>query len=126
MTTNPNAFFRPCKDLLCISGRLLRPALTTCSSVGRPKHLRVMAGAIEGDTFIGKKAQELRGLLRIKYPMTHGVVTDWDDMEKIWAYVYEEELKILSEEVSCHAYDAAPLRKRQTSGPVVPASSPFD
>lgn len=33
---------------------------------GRPKHTRVMAGAVEGDTFVGKKAQELRGLLRIK------------------------------------------------------------
>ncbi|KAI8817202.1 actin-like protein [Fimicolochytrium jonesii] len=68
------------------------------SFVGRPKHLRVMAGAVEGDTFIGKKAQELRGLLRIKYPMAHGVVTDWDDMERIWGFVYEEELRILSEE----------------------------
>ncbi|KAI8908125.1 hypothetical protein PhCBS80983_g04564 [Powellomyces hirtus] len=68
------------------------------SFVGRPKHLRVMAGAVEGDTFIGKKAQELRGLLRIKYPITHGIVTDWDDMERIWGFVYEEELRILSEE----------------------------
>lgn len=25
-----------------------------------------MAGAVEGDTFVGRKAQELRGLLRIK------------------------------------------------------------
>lgn len=36
------------------------------TSLGRPKHTRVMAGAVEGDTFIGSKAQELRGLLRIK------------------------------------------------------------
>lgn len=36
------------------------------SLAGRPKHTRVMAGAVEGDTFVGKKAQELRGLLRIK------------------------------------------------------------
>lgn len=35
-------------------------------SAGRPKHTRVMAGAVEGDTFVGRKAQELRGLLRIK------------------------------------------------------------
>ena len=58
-----------------------------------------MAGAIEGDVFIGRKAQELRGLLKIRYPMTHGIVTDWDDMEKIWSYVYSEELRTLSEEV---------------------------
>jgi centractin len=71
-------------------------------SVGRPKHIRIMAGALEGETFIGKKAQEFRGLLKIKYPMEHGVVTDWDDMERIWNYVYSEELQTLSEEVLFH------------------------
>ena len=70
-------------------------------SVGRPKHVRVMAGALEGDVFIGRKAQEARGLLKIKYPMEHGIVTDWDDMERIWSWVYAEELGTLSEEVCC-------------------------
>lgn len=68
------------------------------SFVGRPKHPRVMAGAVEGDLFIGRKAQELRGLLKIKYPMEHGIVTDWDDMERIWSFVYTDELRTLSEE----------------------------
>ncbi|KAI9753495.1 MAG: Actin-like protein [Chaenotheca gracillima] len=68
------------------------------SFVGRPKHTRVLAGALEGDVFIGQRAQDLRGLLKIKYPLEHGIVTDWDDMEKIWQYVYTEELKTLSEE----------------------------
>jgi centractin len=58
-----------------------------------------MAGALEGDVFIGRKAQEFRGLLKIKYPMEHGIVTDWDDMERIWNWVYAEELGTLSEEV---------------------------
>lgn len=71
------------------------------SFVGRPKHLRVLAGALEGEVFIGQKAaSELRGLLKIRYPLEHGIVTDWDDMEKIWGYVYDEGLKTLSEEVS--------------------------
>jgi hypothetical protein len=60
-----------------------------------------MAGALEGDVFIGRKAQEFRGLLKIKYPMEHGIVTDWDDMERIWNWVYAEELGTLSEEVRC-------------------------
>ena len=58
-----------------------------------------MAGAIQDNLFIGKRAQEFRGLLKIKYPMEHGVVTDWDDMERIWGWVYAEGLKALSEEV---------------------------
>ncbi|CAJ0539027.1 hypothetical protein HG530_007620 [Fusarium avenaceum] len=69
------------------------------SWVGRPKHLRVLAGALEGEVFIGQKAAtELRGLLKIRYPLEHGIVTDWDDMERIWEYVYGEGLKTLSEE----------------------------
>jgi actin-related protein len=74
-------------------------SLLNSNSVGRPKHTRVMAGALEGDVFIGRKAQEFRGLLKIKYPMEHGIVTDWDDMERIWNWVYAEELGTLSEEV---------------------------
>ena len=31
--------------------------------------------------------------------MEHGIVTDWDDMERIWSWVYAEELGTLSEEV---------------------------
>ncbi|KAJ3325724.1 Actin-2 [Boothiomyces sp. JEL0866] len=68
------------------------------SIVGKPKHYRAMAGATEGEFFVGNKAQELRGLLSINYPMEHGIVTDWNDMEKLWQHVYSEELKILSEE----------------------------
>jgi centractin len=70
------------------------------SYVGRPKHIRAMAGALEGDVFIGPRAQELRGLLKINYPLEHGIVTDWDDMERIWQWVWSEGLKTLSEDVS--------------------------
>lgn len=68
-------------------------------SIGRPKHVRVMAGALEGDVFIGPKAEEHRGLLSIRYPMEHGIVTDWNDMEKIWTYIYsKDQLSTFSEE----------------------------
>lgn len=43
-----------------------RRCTRSADRAGRPKHTRVMAGAVEGDCFIGSKAQELRGLLRIK------------------------------------------------------------
>ncbi|PWN95594.1 putative centractin [Tilletiopsis washingtonensis] len=58
--------------------------------VGRVKHQRAMPGALEGNNFVGQKAQSLRGLLRIKYPMEHGIVTDWNDMELIYNHVYSE------------------------------------
>lgn len=93
------------------------------SFVGRPKHLRVLAGALEGEVFIGQRAAtELRGLLKIRYPLEHGIVTDWDDMEKIWAYVYDEGLKTLSEEVGlamgpCVCPSGLWLTKRKASRP---------
>lgn len=58
-----------------------------------------MVGAEDGDTFIGDQAQELRGLLKLHYPIDHGIVTDWADMERIWNHVYDNELRVLSEEV---------------------------
>lgn len=98
-----NAFSRLCAFLrlgapLTASSHGLTSSIAQ-HSVGRPKHVRVMAGGLEGDVFIGRRAQEYRGLLKIKYPMEHGIVTDWDDMERIWNWIYTEELGTLSEEV---------------------------
>ena len=44
--------------------------------------------------------QEHRGLLTIRYPMEHGMVRNWNDMERIWQYVYsKDQLQTFSEEV---------------------------
>jgi hypothetical protein len=59
-------------------------------SMGRPKHVRIMAGALEGDLFVGPKAEDHRGLLSIRYPMEHGIVNDWNDMERIWTHIYSK------------------------------------
>jgi actin-related protein len=59
-------------------------------SIGRPKHVRIMAGALEGDIFVGPKAEDHRGLLSIRYPMEHGIVTDWNDMERIWTHIFSK------------------------------------
>lgn len=50
----------------------------------------MMAGALEGDLFVGPKAEEFRGLLNIRYPMEHGIISDWNDMERIWSYIYSK------------------------------------
>ena len=47
-----------------------------------------MAGAVEGDHFIGERAQELRGLLSLSHPMETGIVTSWDDMERVWLHAF--------------------------------------
>jgi len=39
---------------------------------------------------VGHRAQENRGALTLKYPIEHGIVTNWDDMEKIWTHTFDQ------------------------------------
>ena len=35
------------------------------------------------DQYIGDDAQNMRGVLTLKYPLEHGIVLNWDDMESV-------------------------------------------
>jgi len=78
-----------------------KPRVVFRSYVGRCKHARIIpGGALDGgEIFVGSKVDEHRGALLLSYPMEHGIVNNWSDMERLWTHVYaKENLNVRPEE----------------------------
>ncbi|XP_053137219.1 actin-like [Hemicordylus capensis] len=74
------------------------PRTVVATMVGYPKSQAIMFGPVQRQYYVGKEAQDKRGILSFRYPVEHGIVTSWDDMEKIWRYIYRHELRIKARE----------------------------
>jgi centractin len=68
---------------------------------------------VEGDFFVGSEAEEHRGIMKLSYPMEHGVVTNWNDMEKIWSSLYDKNNLACSSEEHPVLLTEAPLNPRR-------------
>merc|ERR1711937_242672 len=70
------------------------PKVTFSSVVGYPKQKTALVGT-DKDYYIGEEAQQKRGILLLKYPLEHGIVQNWDDMEKVWRHTFDNELRMV-------------------------------
>ncbi|RLV90490.1 hypothetical protein JA1_004526 [Spathaspora sp. JA1] len=85
-----------------------QPKTYASAIVGRPKYQKIMAGSLlmsedtttnkKEEVFVGDIAQQNRGLLKLSYPIEHGVVNNWADMERLWNNVYTQDLNTNAEE----------------------------
>ncbi|XP_047306690.1 actin-66-like [Impatiens glandulifera] len=64
--------------------------------VGHPRHTSVMVGMRH--VYVGDEAELRRGVLNLKYPIEDGIVSNWDDMEKIWHHTFYNELGVSPED----------------------------
>ncbi|XP_038044803.1 actin-like [Patiria miniata] len=67
------------------------------SIVGRPRRRSRTTDKWEG-IFIGSDILAKRADLTLDYPIEHGIVTNWDDMVKIWDHTFARELRVDPEE----------------------------
>jgi len=61
---------------------------------GRLREKPVMVGCSKKDSYVGDEAQQNRAILALQRPMKHGIVEDWDAMEKVWEHTYKSELRV--------------------------------
>jgi actin-related protein len=75
------------------------PSAVFPAIVGRPKHGQMMAGTeADREYFMGSEALSKRGVLQITYPIEHGIVMDWADMEKVWNHTFFNEMRVNPED----------------------------
>jgi len=66
------------------------PAFVFPSIVGTPNQKGIDDGLDMDDRYIGHDASVKKGLLSIHYPISHGVIQNWDEMELIWEYSFSK------------------------------------
>ena len=70
------------------------PSVKFPSIVGIPRTDKQMVGVEAKSEYIGDEAQKMRGVLKLSYPIESGIVGEWELMEKVWAYCFENELRV--------------------------------
>eukprot|EP01114_Cavostelium_apophysatum_P015221 TRINITY_DN4104_c0_g1_i2.p1 TRINITY_DN4104_c0_g1~~TRINITY_DN4104_c0_g1_i2.p1 ORF type:complete len:980 (+),score=294.81 TRINITY_DN4104_c0_g1_i2:774-3713(+) len=68
--------------------------------IGKPMYssIQSQSGNTKNILYVGEEALSKRGLLRLNYPIEHGIVTNWEDVEALWSHTFRNVLKVSSKE----------------------------
>ena len=64
------------------------PDLTVPSVVGRGRHKGAMLTLGLKDSYVGRQAQSLQGILSLRHTFRGGCVQHWDDLELLWDHIW--------------------------------------
>ncbi len=83
--------------------------------IGYQCHSSAGSETSQTGSFIGDEALLKKERCSIRYPMEHGIVMNWDDMEKIWHHTFYKELRIAPENHPVLLTEASlnPIRNRE-------------
>ena len=65
--------------------------------VGRPRVPGIMVGMDQKHVFMGEEAASKNDVLFLKKTIDQGLVTNWNDLEKIWHHTLFSELRVSPE-----------------------------
>ncbi|KAJ9557504.1 hypothetical protein OSB04_012118 [Centaurea solstitialis] len=70
------------------------PRAVFSSMVDVPHHARDRVGMGQKEGDVGDEAESKRHAISLGYPIEHGVVKNWEGMEKIWRRIFDDELHV--------------------------------
>ena len=70
------------------------PSCFFLTVIGRPRYPSALLGPRYKPFYVGEEAIKLKGVLRITYPLEHGIVRDWDGFERVVRFALEECLRV--------------------------------
>jgi actin len=64
------------------------------SVIGRFEYPLAFSGGFSQDTDIGSNAFTKSNMVVVRHPIERGVVTNWDDAEKLWHHIFYNQLGV--------------------------------
>ncbi len=71
-----------------------RSVFPTCLGAAKYESIMTDVEHYTREYYIGEEAMQLKGVLKLMFPIDHGIIGDWSAMEKIWHYTFYTDLRV--------------------------------